>query len=391
MKILQFVCDGSPGGGTNHVNQLLHGLRHELDCALLTERDSYLYHLAKQAGFNVYGGEFFRGRLDRNAMTYIRDLVRDIKPDLIHCHGGRAAFFQSFMDRDVPAIYTVHGFHFARKNFFPRSFGWMAEFHSIRRMSHIIFVSEYDRRLAVQRYLLPRGKSHSVIHNGIEPLPPACEKQRRGIGFLGRLVHQKNPELFLDIAERMPEHQFLLAGGGELEPKIRKEIDQRNLKDRVKLLGSLDHAQAIEFISKLQVLVMTPRWEGLPLLLLEAMFLRVPVISTAVGGVPEVIQHGQTGLLADSGTADQFVSHIESLLGKHEFRKRLVDRARSVAETSFSQEKMLDETYAAYVNITPNHPPIDLTSLFGSDLELNLQGMKLADQNRYANSSLLRQ
>jgi len=95
MKVLQVVADGAPGGGTNHVMQLLRGMSN-VDCGLVTQNGSYLFEQASKLGIPVIGGEFFRSRLDRQAVSTIKSAIGNFSPDLVHCHGGRAAFFRSF-------------------------------------------------------------------------------------------------------------------------------------------------------------------------------------------------------------------------------------------------------------------------------------------------------
>lgn len=349
MKILQFVADGAPGGGTNHVMQLLTGLGANYENVLLTQKDTYLFDLAKSNGIKVIGGDFFRGRLDRAAIATVREAIADERPDLVHCHGGRAGFFRSFLSREIPTTYTVHGFHHAQKSWIPKTMGWAAEYWTMRRMDHVFFVSDYDRQLAVRQRLLPRTTSFRVVHNGIAPLEPNPTSERLGVGFIGRFVYQKNPELFLDVVERMPDQKFVMAGGGELDEKIRADVKSRGLEDRVELLGSLDHKSALEFISKLDVLVMTPRWEGLPLLPLEAMFMKVPVVSTAVGGIPEVIQHGETGMLSASENADELAGHISDIIADKKLRDSIVENAFERAHKHFSQDAMLTQIRDSYV------------------------------------------
>ncbi len=348
MKILQFVADGAPGGGTNHVMQLLTGLGANYENVLLTQENTYLSDLALSKGIKVIGGDFFRGRLDREAVATVREVIEAEQPDLIHCHGGRAGFFRSFISRKIPTAYTVHGFHHAQKSLIPKTMGWMAEYWTMRRMDHVFFVSDYDRQLAVRQRLLPNNKSFRVVHNGIAPLEPSDVSERMGVGFIGRFVYQKNPELFLDVVERLPHLDFVMAGGGELDEKIRADVQRRGLSDRVTLAGSLDHKSALEFISKLDVLVMTPRWEGLPLLPLEAMFMKVPVVSTAVGGIPEVIQHGQTGMLAESDNADQLANHVEKILDDNQLRNSIVENAFDRVHAKFSQDAMLAQIRDSY-------------------------------------------
>ena len=354
MKILQFVADGAPGGGTNHVMQLLTGLGADYENVLLTQDNTYLSRLAKSDGIKVIGGNFFRSRIDRDAVETVRKAIETVQPDLIHCHGGRAGFFRSFLSDVTPTAYTVHGFHHAQKSLMPKTMGWTGEYWTMRRMDHVFFVSDYDRQLAVRQKLLPVNKSFRVVHNGIAPLQPNPNSERLGVGFIGRFVYQKNPELFLDVVERMPEQKFVMAGGGELDEKIRADVESRGLGDRVELMGSLDHQSALDFISKLDVLVMTPRWEGLPLLPLEAMFMKVPVVSTAVGGIPEVIQHGKTGMLSKSDNAEELADHVLKLLVDDQLRESIVENAFTCAHEKFTQDAMLAQIRDSYARTCAN-------------------------------------
>ncbi len=348
MKILQFVCDGNPGGGTNHVLQLLRAQEKDASNFLLTQGESYLAHQATDGATEVFEGDFFRSRMDTSAVARIREICNRLQPDLVHCHGGRAAFFASFANIPAPTIYTVHGFHHDRKPLPGRIAGWGAEFRTIRRMDHVLFVSDFDRRLAVRQKLLAANKPHSVIHNGINPISQREHSDRIGVGFLGRMVTQKNPQLFLDIAQQVPQANFVMAGGGDLEPLIKQEVTQRGLSDRLELFGTLDHSAALKFLSRLDVLVMTSRWEGLPLLLLEAMFVGVPIVTTAAGGVPEVIRHQETGFVSPSHDPTEMAGYVSSLLADRRLRSRITSQARRVAVRDFSQQTMLAKIFHVY-------------------------------------------
>lgn len=352
MKILQIVADGTPGGGTNHVMQLLTSIGSDHSCTLMCQKDSYLAEQASNAGIDVFGADFFRGRTDPKAVRAVANTIDEVRPDLVHCHGGRAAFFRSLRRCPVPSVYTVHGFHHNRKPFVPRTLGKLAEKWTIQRFDRVLFVAQYDHQLAVEQRLMPNEQSYRVIHNGILPLEPMSPKKRIGVGFVGRFVFQKNPQLFVEVAKHLPQVEFVMVGGGELEPEVKAMISDLGLSDRVKLLGSLDHASTLEVIGKLDVLLMTPRWEGLPLLPLEAMFMKVPVVSTSVGGIPEVITHNETGLLAGYEDAQELGHHVSNLLQDSNLRNRLVEQAYQKAHQQFSQDTMLEKIRQTYWDLT---------------------------------------
>lgn len=349
LRILQIVCDGAPGGGTNHVMQVLNGMPAGIESALLTQDSTYLSQQAADSGIDVFPGDFFRSRTDRAAVRRIEFVINTLRPDLIHCHGGRAAFFRSFCSSKVPTIYTVHGFHFARKGFVARNLGWLGERRSIAACDHVVFVSDYDHQLAVDQKLLPRGKAFSVIHNGIPiPKPDQSAGDRSGIGFIGRLVYQKHPQQFVKTVSHLPGVSATLIGGGVLFDEVQQLVNHLNLQDRLRMTGEATHQDALNAMNRLDALVMTPRWEGLPLLPIEAMCLRVPVISTPVGGVPEVVRHEETGLLAE--TPEQLAAETNRILTDSDLRQSIVDRAYEVATTEFAQQTMLKALGEVYRN-----------------------------------------
>ena len=351
MKILQFVADGNPGGGTNHVMQLLRGFRQEHELVLLTQKETYLEREAKALGVQVVSGEFQASRLNRNAIRIVQQVIDSHKPDLVHSHGGRAAFFRSLTRSNVPSIYTVHGFHFARKPFAKRVAGWLGEQWAIRNADHIIFVCNFDRDLAIRSKLLPNSKPHNVIYNGIpKPSLKKSSENKLGVGFVGRMVHQKNPELFVETMARLPHARGVMVGGGELEPSVQAAIANRGLEKRIDLRGSLDHKSTLEVLSGLDLLLMTPRWEGLPLLPLEAMFLEVPVVSTSVGGIPEIITDGQNGLLANE-SASQLAKQVTQVLDDNDFHRQITANASTRVAQQFGQDTMLRAIREVYRSV----------------------------------------
>lgn len=347
MKVLQFVCDGAPGGGTNHVLQVLKDSRR--DSVLLTQQDSYLAKQAQSLGIPVHTGNFFRSRVDRRAIQRVEEVCRQVQPDMLHCHGGRAAFFSSSIKRGrIPKIYTVHGFHFARKPLLSKTKGWLGELKSIHSVDHVVFVSQYDANIARQFHLLPPKKPHTVIHNGIVAPTPRDVVPSGKIGFIGRFVYQKNPELFVQMMQRLPTRQAVMVGGGALEEKLTDMIRKNGLQDRIQRLGALPHHEALDVLASLDVLVMTPRWEGLPLLPLEAMLMQVPVVSTDVGGIPEVITHMQHGLLVAGRSADGLAASVDLLEQDPALRQQLVADALHQARDHFAESRMLNQLETLY-------------------------------------------
>ena len=149
MKIMQLVADGRPGGGTTFVLALLEGLCRDalVENSLICQRGSYLSQRATEMGITVFELDFFRNRLDPRVPKQLSRILKSIHPDVVHVHGGRAGFFLSFVPKSIPklnVIYTVHGYHFAHKNWMGKVLGALAEAWVSRRVDCTVFVSNYD-------------------------------------------------------------------------------------------------------------------------------------------------------------------------------------------------------------------------------------------------------
>ncbi len=351
MRILQIVADGAPGGGTTHVVQILEGLREDYSLGLVTQRNSYLSSHAEALSVPVFGMDFFRNRLDPRAPLRLRNFFRKFDPQLVHLHGGRAAFFAALASPDAPTIYSVHGYHFLHKNPVMRRLALNAERLAARRAREMVFVSEHDARIAKDHGIVSDGMRGAVIPNSVSlPKVPGTYADLRRVGFVGRMERPKDPLLFLDVIERLPEYSATMIGGGALESMVEARIKRRRLSN-VRMLGALPHAEVLKTLPEFGVVIMTSRWEGLPVFPLEAMWLRVPVVAANVGALSEVIEHEKSGLLVDSRFPDDFARAVRKLAEDAVLRERIVRNAKDRIRSQFSEERMLADIRDLYQRV----------------------------------------
>ncbi|WP_191062466.1 glycosyltransferase family 4 protein, partial [Geminicoccus harenae] len=142
MRVLQFVADGRPGGGTSVVLDLCLGLRarHGIESIVASAPDSYALATASAAGLAARPLDLWRSRLDRSAPVRLRRLIDEVRPDLVHAHGGRAGLAIARASGPVPFVYTVHGYHFATKPWPQRLAGALAERVTGSRAAAIVWV-----------------------------------------------------------------------------------------------------------------------------------------------------------------------------------------------------------------------------------------------------------
>jgi glycosyltransferase involved in cell wall biosynthesis len=203
-----------------------------------------------------------------------------------------------------------------------------------------------------------------TIHNGFAPesfsaigdrdadslraaldIPPGA----RVVCGLFRWSAEKDPDAFLEVGRRLVAERddvvMVHAGGGPGLADARRRVDALGLERRIRVLGTLRDANVILRAS--QLLLLTSRFEGLPNVLLEAQFLGVPVVATSAGGTAEVIEEGETGLLAPPGDVEAIVRHCLALLDDPERRRRMGAAGQRRIASRFSIDAFVGATLAA--------------------------------------------
>ncbi len=171
-----------------------------------------------------------------------------------------------------------------------------------------------------------------------------AERSNR-IVAVGRFVEKKGfQDLILacrELKERQVDFSCFLIGGGELEDRLRSMVEELNLQEQVKLLGPQPQRNVKELIQSSAVMAAPcvhgedGNRDGLPTVLLESMALGTPCVSTAVTGIPEVVQHGHSGLIVPENAPTELANALSLLLSKAELRVRFAEAARQLIETDF--------------------------------------------------------
>jgi glycosyltransferase involved in cell wall biosynthesis len=311
---------------------------------------------------------------DMRALSRLTALLADGSYDVVHTHSAKAgALGRLAAERaGVPRIvHTFHGLPFH-------------EFQSRARRALYVGIERYMGRrtdvflavgAAVAAEAVRRGiaapERVRVINPAIQSdtilASPAIRAAARAslrvpvgckvVGTVGRVDYQKAPEDFVDaIAElgRKDVHAVWI-GDGPLRREMERRAERRGLGDRFRCLGHRSDVACL--LPGLDVFLMASRYEGLPCAIAEAMTAGVPVVATAVNSVPDVVQPGETGLLAAPQRPRQLAAAVGYMLDEPDEAARMAAAARHVIADKFTPESLAVVLDAAYRNGTGQARP----------------------------------
>jgi glycosyltransferase involved in cell wall biosynthesis len=268
---------------------------------------------------------------DYRAYRQLKKYIKETKPDIVHLHSSKAGVVGRLAayKNKIPCVYNAHGWSFAmdvskvKKNFYAFIERVMAKI-----TYKIINISNFEQELAI-RYKITSEERMQVIYNGID-LSKYNEKFNKEkilnelkiltppfiIGMVARLTKQKSPETFIKVAKEVSREvknsYFIFVGDGELRDEIEDLVEKAELKDKFLITGWTNEVG--KYMSIFDVGVLTSKWEGFGLVLLEYMALGKPVIASKVGGIPDVIQNYNNGILVESEIYKNLLTQLKRLM-----------------------------------------------------------------------------
>jgi glycosyltransferase involved in cell wall biosynthesis len=322
-----------------------------------------LYHtdragtLMQSAGISVHCLGL-KSKYDPLGVPRLVRLVRSRTPDLVHAHLFPAGYFAalaSFCCPRVPWIYTEHSSWNRRRAYWPLRLLESALYH---RFDRVIAVSN-KVEVSLTTWLPGVRSKTECIPNGVPlsldarawPLGTDSVPERPTILYVGRLSSIKGVDLLLQAFSQLRAEccELKIAGEGDLRPSLEAQTAELGLQNTVEFVGL--HTDVQSLMSDAYCLVLPSRWEGLPMVLLEAMAVGLPVIATAVGGIPEVINHGSNGLLVPPEDPKSLAQALMAVLEDPQMARRIGQRARERIVETYSIEAMAQRTLGLYSRV----------------------------------------
>lgn len=303
-----------------------------------------------------------RRTFEPSLIVRLARIMRRERIDVVHTHMFNANLWGRLgaVMAGVPVIASEHGMDEWRHGPYLLADRMLAPI-----TTRIVCVSDavtqfYEARLPVLR------RKGLVIRNGVDcarfraPLDTDSLRNSIGIrqeafvvGVVGRLAHEKAHGDFIDalarVVRRQPQVMGLIVGDGPLAASLRLAAERANIAQNVVFTG-FRHDVA-DVLRIMDVLVLCSMYEGLPVALLEAMAGGVPVVATAVGGIPECIEHGRDGLLVPPANVGALAAALELMIESPELRRALSRHARERIDASLTVKHMVASYEALYRDV----------------------------------------
>lgn len=354
IRLMQIVQDLDLGGLQQVVLNLCRTLdRSRFDIAVLCLRERGRYAEDIEAlGIPVYLLEQKPKGVDYFGFLKVARLLKEKRIDVIHTHNT-----QAFFDGTLAAIFarvptTIHTDH-ARS--FPDKTRYMiAEWAMSQFAYKVVGCSEHTSQQLIE-YEKISARKIVTIPNGIDPsrfeitFDKASKRRELGIapegpviGLAVRLSDQKGVTFLLqampEILHHHPDTTLLIVGDGELKTDLQREAETLGISARVIFCGP--RKDIPELLKLLDVYVLPSKWEGLPMVILEAMATGCPVVATNVGGNASAVINGQTGTLVPSEDPKALSSAIIPLLTSSQLRAQYAAAGRALFDAKFSAHIM---------------------------------------------------
>lgn len=351
MKVLHMISGGDTGGAKTHVFALLSELIKFIDVKIVCFTDGVFYQEIKDT--NIPSLLLLqKSRFDLSVIKTLVKMVENEGYDIIHVHGARANFIAQFLKKKIktPIITTVHSDYLLEFDSLYKKIVFTGlNCIALGKMDFYIAVSNNFRSMLIKRGFEP--DNIFTVYNGMdyEKEISFCSKDEFAkrynldqsniyVGIIGRMDKVKGHDIFLAAAQiaakENPKLHFLIAGEGPLEEKLRADAQSMGIADRVHFLGFIKDIYS--FINFIDINTLTSYSESFPYVLLEGAQMKKCTISSAVGGIVDLISTGENGFLFDVGDINTMAKQLLGCVNDESLRQRMGEALYEKATKSFS-------------------------------------------------------
>jgi glycosyltransferase involved in cell wall biosynthesis len=327
------------GGAQTYVASILPALTERYDVTVAAWGPGPLVDAARAAGAAYVPLSHVRRPIsprDAVGLLELVRLIRRLRPDVVHVNSskmhvlGRIA---AALTRTPVCVLTVNGWAFNTETGLVAAV-YTALYRLLRPLTRaVVCVSEKERAQGIERGACTPEQA-VVVHNAVDVADARASTLDGDPPLLLSVTRLKAPKDGVTLARALRllepgSYRAALVGDGPDRPQIEAELG-----DAGELLG--ERTDVVELLAGADVFVLSSRSEGLPLSILEAMAAGLPVVASAVGGIPELVVDGKTGFVVPPGDAKALAEALRTLVADAELRRRFGAEARRRAEEHFS-------------------------------------------------------
>ena len=359
-RILYLVTRAERGGAQTHVLDLACSMRPDFEVSVATGEEGFLTEACRERAIPVYVLPHLQREVrpitDARGFGEIWQLIRKLRPDLLHLHTFKAGFLARLAGRilGIPSVYTIHAWLYgtAAVSRFSSALSGPCERLAARWCERIITVSRAGARI-VRGHRIGSPSKLVTIHNGL----PDCSEQAQlsptetpVITMVARFIEGKDHDLLLRAFARIPKGPRLrLVGDGPTRASVENLARELGIREQVDFLGNRDDVASL--LATSDVFVLASRSEMLPISILEAMRAGLPVIASDVGGVGEAVTHNENGFLVPSGSVSALAQALIDLTTDYALRLRMGHAGRQRFTRQFLSSSMQERTRCIYRDV----------------------------------------
>ena len=285
-------------------------------------------------------------------VQHFAEIIRKLRPEVIHAHFATGpAFVAMLLSKlsGVPYTFTAHAYDIFKNP------DVLALKERISNSSATLTVSHYNKKYLSKLTNIPENKFHVIRAcpnlNRLNLIKR--EEEEFKILTVARLVEKKGVKYAImamkNLVKDFPKLEYRIVGSGPLEKELKDLTKSLGLERHIRFLGELTWTELSREYAKSSLFVLPSvrasdgDMDGIPVSLMEAMYLRIPVISTNISGIPELIENGKEGLLVDPADVEQLTKAIRILLENDTLRKKMGNAGRRKIEEEFNIHKEADK------------------------------------------------
>ena len=379
------------GGPSHNVSLLTAYLSPEFETKLLvgkrdsTEKDaSYIAHELGLAPIEI--SEMRRSILPFNdIISYfkIKKIIRQFKPDIVHTHASKSGAIGRMAAKSCKVPIVIHTFHgHVFHSYFSKFVSSMVvkmETYLATKTDAIVAVSDSQRKELTEVYKIAPAEKVFTVPLGFNLDKFSIDQENKRnifrakygfaqsellIGIIGRLVPIKNHEMFLEVAAIIKDRKdkntnvrFVIIGDGESRAALKIKAAELQLscsyyitrpKEQTDIVITSWETAIDQALAGLDIIVLTSNNEGTPVSLIEAQAALKPVVTTNVGGVEDIVIHGQTGFITAVGDTVNFADYVQQLIDDPALRNVLGKSGHDNVIKRYSKQRLINDMKTLY-------------------------------------------